>query len=37
MHEPEAFIGKAPEDEDVIIYFKPSATQHMEASGSPSW
>jgi hypothetical protein len=35
LHELEAFIGKASEDEDVVFYFKSSVTQHMEVSGSP--
>jgi hypothetical protein len=35
LHESEAFIGKAPKGEVVVLYFEPLATQHMEASGSP--
>jgi hypothetical protein len=35
MHELEAFIGKASEGEVVVLYFEPSVTPHMEASGSP--
>ena len=35
LHESEAFIGKASEGDDVVAYFEPSVTQHMEASGSP--
>jgi hypothetical protein len=37
LHESEAFIGKAPESEDVVFYFDLSVTQPMEASGSPLW
>ena len=35
LHESEAFIGKASKGDVVVLYFKPLATQHMEASGSP--
>jgi hypothetical protein len=35
LHESEAFIGKASKGDVVVLYFKPLATQHMKASGSP--
>ena len=35
LHESEAFVGKASKGDVVVLYFKPLATQHMEASGSP--
>jgi len=35
LNGPEAFIGKAPEGEGVVLYFDPSVTPHMEASGPP--
>ena len=35
LHESEAFIGKAPKDDVVVLYFESLATQHMKASGSP--
>ena len=35
LQESEAFIGKASKGEDVVYYFEPLVTQHMEASGSP--
>jgi hypothetical protein len=36
LHESEVFIGKASKGDVVVFYFKPLATQHMKASGSPS-
>jgi len=36
LHELEAFIGKASKGDVVVLYFKPLATQHMKASGSPA-
>ena len=35
LHGSEVFIGKASKDEDVVCYFEPLVTQHMESSGSP--
>jgi hypothetical protein len=35
LHVSEAFIGKATKGDVVDLYFKPLATQHMKASGSP--
>jgi len=35
LHASEAFIGKASKGDVVDSYFKPLATQHMKASGSP--
>ena len=35
LHASEAFIGKAPKGEVVVLYFEPLATQHVEASGPP--
>jgi len=36
MHGSEAFTGKASEGEGVALYFEPSVTPPVEASGSPS-
>ena len=35
LHSPEAFIGKAPEGDDVVRYFELSETQYMKVSGLP--
>ena len=36
LQKPEGFRVKAPEGEDVVLYFEPSATQNLKSSGFPA-
>jgi len=35
LQKPEGFRVKASEDEVVVLYFEPSATQNLKSSGFP--